>query len=300
MKPALIIDTDVALGVVHEGRPRDVDDAYAIVAALNAPEIDVLGITTVFGNAPLAQADAVAREIVRRKAAAVPVVRGAAEPCSRVADTNDAVEFLADALAGESGRERIHIAAIGPLTNLGLLARRYPEHLANAASVVIVGGRSVGNRFHLHGKGPVNDFNVENDAEAARALLAHGVPVTMAGFELTSQVALGAEHLAKLPPSPLREHFLARTRPWLDYWCRTFPGEEGFHPWDSAAIDWLLHPERYRGEARGWRFTPSPDDAENWWLETGTDLPGKRVTFLTGFAEDGRAALVRDIVGGVR
>ena len=299
MRQALIIDTDVALGVLHEGRPRDVDDAYAIVAALNAPELDVLGITTVFGNAPLAQADAVARELVHRKGAAVPVVRGAAEPCSRVAGTNDAVEFLADALTGGPGRRDIHIAAIGPLTNLGLLARRHPERLAHAASVVIVGGRSAGNRFLLHGKGPVNDFNVENDVEAARALLAHGVPVTMAGFELTSQVALGPADLATLPPSPLREYFLERTRPWLDYWRRTFPGEAGFHPWDSAAIDWLLHPERYHGDARGWRFTPSPDDADNWWLETATDLPGNRVTFLTGFAEDGGAALVRDVVNGV-
>ena len=303
MKPGLLIDTDVALGVVHEGRPRDVDDAYAIVAALNAPELDVLGITTVFGNAPLLQADAVARELVRMKGATTPVVRGAAEPCSRAPDTNDAVEFLADALARggneEAGPRPVHIAAVGPLTNLGLLARHRPERLANAASVVIVGGRSVGNRFELHGKGPVNDFNVENDVEAARALLEHGVPVTMAGFELTSQVAIGPSDLAKLPASALREYCLERTQPWLDHWRRAFPGEEGFHPWDSAAIDWLLHPERYRHEARGWRFTPSPDDANGWWLETGVDLPGDRHTFLTGFAEDGAASFQRDVVRGV-
>ena len=292
----LIIDTDVALGVEHEGRPRDVDDAYAIVAALNTPEIDVLGITTVFGNAPLALADRVAREIVALKGRSVPVATGAAEPLSRNnPETSDAVEFMADVLA----RRPAHIAAIGPLTNLGLLARRYPERLADAASVVIVGGRSVGNRFFLHGKGPVNDFNVENDIEAARALLEHGVPVTMAGFELTSQVSLGAPELAQLKPSAIREHFLPRTRPWLDYWRRTFPGETGFHPWDSAAVDWLLHPERYVAETRGWRVARSPDSVDTSWLETGPDLPDRTKTFLTGFAEGGARALLDDIVDGV-
>lgn len=289
----LIIDTDIALGAVHDGRPRDVDDAYAVVASLNSTAIDLLGITTVFGNAPLADTDAIAREIVAMKGSAVSVATGAAEPLTPGGPaTNDAVEFMAETLKARSA----HIAAIGPLTNLGLLARRYPERLANAASVVIVGGRTAGNRFMLHGKGPVNDFNVENDMEAARALLEHGVPVTMAGFELTSQVALGSTHLEALPASPIREHFLARTRPWLAHWQRTFPGDGGFHPWDSAAIDWLLHPERYVREDRGWRIGVSPDDSDVRWLETSPNLGGGPVTFLTGFVDGGAAALVDDIV----
>ena len=289
----LIIDTDIALGAVHDGRPRDVDDAYALVAAMNTAAIDLLGVTTVFGNAPLTDTDVIAREIVAMKGGAVPVATGAAEPVSPGGPaTNDAVEFMAETLKTRSA----HIAAIGPLTNLGLLARRYPERLANAASVVIVGGRTAGNRFMLHGKGPVNDFNVENDMEAARALLEHGVPVTMAGFELTSQVALGGADLEALPASPIREYFLSKTRPWLAYWQRTFPGDNGFHPWDSAAIDWLLHPERYVREDRGWRIGVSADDPDVRWLETSADLDGGPVTFLTGFVDGGPAALVGDII----
>ena len=289
----LIIDTDIALGAVHDGRPRDVDDAYALVAAMNDSTIDLLGVTTVFGNAPLADTDAIAREIMAMKGSAVPVAPGAAKALSPDGPaTNDAVEFMADALRSPSS----HIAAIGPLTNLGLLARRYPERLANAASVVIVGGRTAGNRFMLHGKGPVNDFNVENDIEAARALLEHGVPVTMAGFELTSQVTFGAAELEALPASPLRDYFLQRTRPWLAHWQRTFPGDDGFHPWDSAALDWLLHPERYVREDRGWRIIASPDDPDSCWLETSPDLGDGPVAFLTGFVDGGKAALVDDII----
>ena len=53
----LIIDTDVALGVVHEDRPRDIDDAFAITQAINDDAVDLLGITTVYGNAPLDRVD---------------------------------------------------------------------------------------------------------------------------------------------------------------------------------------------------------------------------------------------------
>ena len=127
-----------------------------------------------------------------------------------------------------------------------------------------------------------------------------GYPSRWPGFELTSQVSLGApEPRAASSPSAIREHFLPRTRPWLDYWLRTFPGETGFHPWDSAAVDWLLHPERYVAETRGWRVARSPDSVDTSWLETGRDLPDRTKTFLTGFTEGGARALLYDIVDGV-
>ena len=59
----LLIDTDVALGVTHDGRPRDIDDGFAIVEAINAPDLELLGVTTVYGNAPPEAVHRVAREI---------------------------------------------------------------------------------------------------------------------------------------------------------------------------------------------------------------------------------------------
>ena len=60
-------------------------------------------------------------------------------------------------------------------------------------------------------------------------------------------------------------------------------------------MDWLLHPDRYRQETRGWRIRTSPDDADTSWLETAPDLPNS-TTFLKGFTPGGANALVRDIV----
>ena len=71
----LLIDTDVALGVWHEGRPRDIDDGFAIVEAINSPRINLLGVTCVFGNGPIDEVYRVANDIVQLKGADIPVIK---------------------------------------------------------------------------------------------------------------------------------------------------------------------------------------------------------------------------------
>ncbi|MFB3107687.1 MAG: nucleoside hydrolase, partial [Pseudomonadales bacterium] len=68
------------MGLQHEGRPRDIDDGFAIVEAINVDDLDLCGVTTVFGNAPHAAVHRVAGEIVELKNVDVPVVAGAAQP----------------------------------------------------------------------------------------------------------------------------------------------------------------------------------------------------------------------------
>lgn len=298
----LIIDTDVALGVEHEGRPRDIDDGFAIVEAINSSDLELLAVTTVYGNAPQADVHRVANEIVALKSAAVPVVSGATEALPQhgeLPEANDAVAFMAAVL-----RERpAHIAAIGPLTNLGLLALHHPDALANVRSVIAVAGRSEDAPFYLGDAGPVRDFNFENDPRAARLLLEAGVPVVLAGFELTSQVAVTEKDLEAIHQvgTETAEYFYRNSLAWCRYWTRTFPVDHGFHPWDSAAITWLRRPDLFVTEARGWRLrevdaaTSGSRDA-TWWLECDAEYPGNRVTYCTGFVDGGARAFVRDVV----
>ena len=72
------IDTDPALGVVIDDLPRDVDDAYVIVEALNEPRVELAGISVGFGNAPVEDGVRVARELLSEKRSELPVHRGAA------------------------------------------------------------------------------------------------------------------------------------------------------------------------------------------------------------------------------
>jgi pyrimidine-specific ribonucleoside hydrolase len=291
----LLIDTDVALGVEHDGRPRDIDDGFAIVEALNCADVELVGITTVYGNAPHIDVHRVANELLTLKAARVPVRPGASEALPQHGPMplpNAAVKFMAEQLRVR----RLHIAAIGPLTNIGLLVHHHPDLLDNVESIVMVAGRSEAAPFYIGDAGPVQDFNFENDVRAALLVLESGVPVVLAGFELTAQVVVtesDLEAIARVGTDTAR-YFHRNSLAWCRWWTRQFPADAGFHPWDSAALAWLRHPEYFQWERRGWRITQV--GREKFWLECDAAYPGEQVTYCTGFADDGRAAFVRDIV----
>lgn len=300
----LILDTDPALGIWREGRPRDVDDGLAIVEAINAADIELLGVTVTFGNALLPDALGVAENLVRLKQVRVPVIGGAtaAMPVAGAVATNPAVAFLASVLE----QRKVKIAAIGPLTNLGILLRLRPELASQITEVVVVAGRTAGQRFYLGEVGPVRDFNFECDVLAARVLLESGVPVVMAGFELSRQVVVTDSDLAAIraKATPSADYLYRNSLDWFGHWTRTFPADAGFHPWDSLAIAWVRAPQLFRTEQRGWRIrdealtaaeqarNPDGAPAQVPWLETHGDFPGRPITYCTGFVDGAAASFV--------
>ncbi len=294
----LIIDTDVALGVHHEGRPRDIDDGFAIAEAINSPEIDLKLISTVYGNGPLEEVHRVAREIVALKHASVPVARGAEAFMTDETPDNDGVKAIARVLK----ETPCAVAAIGPLTNIGLLAKYHPEAFAQISMLLIVAGRTQGNLFMLGDTGPVRDFNFENDPLATRIALEAandaGIEVVMAGFELTSQVCVTEEDLKAILArgSDTAKYFYENSLAWCRHWTGQFAADDGFHPWDSATISYLKHPEYFTTEQRGWQITEQDTGPPH--LATGPGLPGKTI-YCTGFSANGKRGFVLDVVESV-
>jgi pyrimidine-specific ribonucleoside hydrolase len=179
------------------------DDAVAILLALGSPQLDLLAITTVGGNADL---DHVTENALRVLALAgrpdVPVVAGARHPLLGPLRTaphvhgesglegptlpaaesapvgDDAPAFLADLLARQP--EPVTVVATGPLTNVALLLRRFPAVRARIARIVLMGGAI--------GEGnitPAAEFNVWVDPEAAAEVFDSGLPITMIGLDVT-------------------------------------------------------------------------------------------------------------------
>ncbi len=178
------------------------DDAVALVAAARYGEI--VGITTVGGNAPLADVTTNAlltcqifgidaevhagavRPLVAepRHAPHIHGISGFAGPelpeLTRTVASDDAVGFLIETIRAEEG---LWLVPLGPLTNVALALRNAPDLVDRLAGVSFMGG-SAGSGNHT----PVGEFNMLVDPEAGAVVVNAGIPrLLMAGLDLTHQ-----------------------------------------------------------------------------------------------------------------
>ena len=193
----LIIDSDPGL-----------DDALAIGLACASPEIRLLAVTTVGGNADVTRCTENALRLLHAYGRDdVPVAEGAAGallgsivratevhgesgigntvllPAANAALPEGAVALMARLIAASD--EPVTIAPIGPLTNVALLLRLYPHLAGRIAHVCLMGG-SIGEGNTTASA----EFNVVADPEAADVVFRSGLPITMIGLDVTHQALL--------------------------------------------------------------------------------------------------------------
>jgi inosine-uridine nucleoside N-ribohydrolase len=193
----LIIDSDPGL-----------DDALAIGLAVARPEIDLLAVTTVGGNADVRHCTTNALRLLNLFGAPqVPVAEGAAgaligsivrateihgeaglgkttlPPSPEEVRAEGAVDFMAAVLRAHP--EPVVIAPIGPLTNIALLLRIHPELRSRIAHLCLMGG-SIGEGNTTASA----EFNIYADPEAAAIVFESGLPITMMGLDVTHQAVL--------------------------------------------------------------------------------------------------------------
>ena len=195
------------------------DDAVALLLAMASPdEFELLGITTVAGNVPLAKTARNARIICDLAGRDdVPVFAGCDRPMRRELitaenihgkegidgmkvvppeteiDTRHAVDFIADTLL-DAEPESITLVPTGPLTNIAAAIRRSPAMLEGVQEIVLMGGamREGGNRS------PSAEFNILVDPDAADIVFNCGRPVTAMGLDVTHQVLSTPERVARI------------------------------------------------------------------------------------------------------
>ena len=199
------IDTDAACG---QGRRKDPDDCLAILLLALTPGVEVVGISTVFGNAPLGVTDSVTRALATVSWATgrevPPVHRGAAEPLRPDGSTPPAPAHRALRAALEQGP--LTLVALGPLTNVAAALSGRPDLQARVGRLVAVMGRRPGHLFHpaegvgggiLFGHGPVfRDFNLVMDSEAAARVVAMQLATTLVPYEAARDIEItGADRL---------------------------------------------------------------------------------------------------------
>jgi pyrimidine-specific ribonucleoside hydrolase len=254
----LVIDTDPGI-----------DDALAILLALASPEVDLRLVTTVHGNVELAQTTENALRVLHLAGRSdVPVAAGAAEslvhpqperaghvhgtaglggvelaPSPAAADPRPAIVALAELLM--TSPEPVTVAAVGPLTNLALLLRVFPEAAARIGRLVVMGGSAArgGNVT------AAAEFNVWADAEAAQAVLGSTLPTVLVGLDVTLPTVLDEGGIARFAAAgPIGARAAAILRQYLDH-ARTAYGTTGVVVHDALALTEAIRPG-FLGTAR--------------------------------------------------
>jgi len=251
----IIIDTDPG-----------VDDAMAIFAALASQELDVLGLTTVFGNAATditTQNALTLLDIAGRSD--IPVAAGAAAPLvgdylgpvpqvhghnglgdaqvaasARSVTEQPAADFIYNLVAGDPGN--VTLLAVGPLTNLAHALQRCPDLAAMVDEVVVMGGNALvpGNAT------PVGEANINNDPEAADLVFGASWQVTMVGLDVTHQVNLSGAALDRIAATNTpTAHLLGQAVPHYRSFFEATNGIDGIFVHDPTAVIALLEPDAF-------------------------------------------------------
>jgi non-specific riboncleoside hydrolase len=133
-------------------------------------------------------------------------------------------------------KEPITLVPIGPLTNIALLLRLYPEVNENIAEIVLMGGSTTrGN------SGVMAEFNVHADPEAAKIVFHSDIPIVMAGLDVGWKALIYPEDSEKLKE-------MNKTGKMIYQLFQKYRGgsmKTGLKMYDSCAIAYLLRPEMF-------------------------------------------------------
>jgi purine nucleosidase len=186
----VIIDTDIG---------DDIDDAFAIALALKSPELEILGISTTFGDTE-ARAKILDRLLGEAGRTDIPVLAGTPTHTTNVMNQKrygegghfaktvhpNAVDFILGQIRRYPGQ--ITLIAIGPLINVGALIDKDPETFLKLKRVVIMGGSiecGYGELWFCPERGPDAEWNIINDIPSAKKLFLSGVPLYVMPLDST-------------------------------------------------------------------------------------------------------------------
>jgi purine nucleosidase len=190
----VIFDTDIG---------TDIDDAYALAALMHRPELRVLGITTVSGDA-VARARLAAKllHVAGGKWASIPVYAGASGSPQYMKQVEWADGFTSQSLHSSGGvdfmRRQINahpgevtLIAVGELTNIAALLESEAGIGKKIRAISLMGGSVY--RGYAPGSKPEPEWNIKSNAAAARTVFTSGVPLLIAPLDSTADLRLTPE-----------------------------------------------------------------------------------------------------------
>jgi len=244
-----------------------IDDAMALLYLSKLPELELLGITTVVGNADIATTTRNALFLRQQFGISAPVIRGAGETLDGVVKPEPVIvhghnglgdidipeidetgllpgtasQFIIDTLRANPGE--VTIIAVGRMTNLALALRQDPGIAGLARQVVIMGGA-----FGYQGRSgnitPAAEANIYGDPVAADEIFGAAWPVVVVGLDVTHDVVLTSDYLADLSAKagPNGE-LLQRMSDHYARFYKDIMGIGGVVGHDLLAVTYVLRPD---------------------------------------------------------
>jgi len=254
-----------------------IDDAMALLFIEASPDLDLVAVTTIFGNSDIETTTRNALYMKQRFGLTAPVYKGTDKPLVRPRNpsptfvhgenglgdveltglvpakpeakpAHQAIIDLARQFPGE-----VVLCAVGPLTNLALALQADPEVAGLLKSVVIMGGA-----FGLAGKPgnvtPVAEANIWNDPEAAGQVFTAPWPLTAISLDVTTQVVMSPDYMQALEASAgdAGAFLNAISKPYAAFYGSR-DGVVGCCVHDAAAVAFVIDPTLFtlqRGSVR--------------------------------------------------
>lgn len=241
----VIVDMDIG---------DDIDDAFALGLLLQSAEIDIVGITTAWGDTAL-RAQLLERMLRETGHGNIPVAQGVAtsgnpQPFTqaryaqrgRLPAKIDAVEFMLEQIKRQPGQ--ITLVALGPLTNIGAAIARDAAAFGKVKQVVMMGGSvRVGYRKsqYVPARPADKEYNIVSDIAAAQKLFTSGVPIVMMPVDSTQIRLDEVERNALLGHgSPVTDALALLYHQWINAyqpWSSNMPSL-----FDVVPVAWLIDP----------------------------------------------------------
>ena len=222
----VLLDTDIG---------TDIDDAYALAQVIRSPELELLGVTTVSGDA-VARARLAAKLLAVTGRGEVPVYAGISTAPQYLKQAEWATGFTAPALHESGGVEflrqqinarpgEITLIAVGELTNVAALLEAEPGIGRKLKAIALMGGSI--RRGYAPGSKPEPEWNIKSAARAAQVVFSSGVPLLIAPLDSTSDLKLTNEWKTRLfaRGTPLTDALAALDFVWThtNTWNATQP-----------------------------------------------------------------------------
>jgi len=306
MARKIIIDTDPGQ-----------DDAVAILLALASPEIELLGITAVAGNVPLARTAENARIVCELAGRAdVKVFAGCDAPMRRPLVTAEhvhgktgldgpdlwvptmplhpghAVDFIIETLRSEPAGS-VTLCPIGPLTNIATALENAPDIAPRIAEIVLMGGAY----FEVGNITPAAEFNIYVDPEAAEIVFKSGAPLTVMPLDVTHKALVTRPRLDAFAALGTRTgRFIAEMLDFFERFDIAKYGSEGGPLHDPTTIAWLLKPELFSERLINVEVETQSEltrgmTVADWW---GVTSRAPNATFISDLDADGFFALLTE------